>query len=262
MNLHGVKFANSLADSPLRSFYRENKMDTILKILVDYKLIDICIVLVGTLAFALIFDRFKALFFDLALPSEQFMKQVMHMIHHDKMEEAITFCSANEKKPLAFVIKRILEKSDRENEAIDQSLDIAAGEVAPKLIKNLGHLSMVANVVTLIGLLGTVCGLIVAFKAVSFADVSQKQTLLAEGISIAMTATALGLIVAIPTMFLYSFLHAKQSRLFSEIDLNANVVIEALRSRGYTQFSEEKVYPTSNKVDGVGEKKIPKPKSA
>jgi biopolymer transport protein ExbB/TolQ len=237
-------------------------MDTILKVLVDYYLIDISIGLVGAMAFALVFDRFKALFVDLALPADQFMKQVMTMIQNDKLEEAITFCSANEKKPLAFVIKRILEKSDRENDAIDTSLDIAAGEVAPKLIKNLGHLSMVANVVTLIGLLGTVCGLIVAFKAVSSADVAQKQTLLAEGISIAMTATALGLIVAIPTMFTYSFLHAKQSRLFSEIDLHANIVIEALKSRGYTQFTQEKIYPTSNKVDSLTDKKIPKPKSA
>ena len=223
-------------------------MDVVIKFLVDYKIIDVCILLVGLLGFSLIFDRFKALFMDLPLPTEQFMKQLMGMVEQDKIEEAITFCSANEKKPLAYVIKRILEKSDRENEAIMQSLDIAASEVAPKLVKNLGHLSMVANVVTLIGLLGTVCGLIVAFKAVSFADVAQKQTLLAEGISIAMTATALGLIVAIPTMFMYSFLHAKQSKLFSEIDLESSRVIETLKSRGYTVFSKEKVYPSDGKL--------------
>lgn len=238
-------------------------MEMIMKVLVDYKIVDLCIVAVGLLAFGLVFDRFKALYFDLAMPTEQFMKQLMSMVENDKIEEAITFCAANEKKPLAYVIKRILERSDREGSAIDQSLDIAASEVAPKLIKNLGHLSMAANVVTLIGLLGTVCGLIVAFKAVSFADVAQKQTLLAEGISIAMTATALGLIVAIPTMFCYSFLHAKQGRLFSEIDLSAAKVIDVLNSRGYAPFSHAVAYPTNAKTDMVSKSKAPPaPKSA
>ena len=226
-------------------------MEMLMKFFVDYKVVDYCIVFVGVFAFGLIFDRFKAFYFDLSLPTEQFMKQVFGMVEQDKIEEAVTFCSANEKKPLAYVIKKILEKSDRENDAIEQALDIAASEVAPKLVKNLGHLSMVANVITLIGLLGTVCGLIVAFKAVSFADVAQKQTLLAEGISIAMTATALALTVAIPTMFAYSFLHAKQSRLFSEIDLHSQKVINILKSRGYAPFSHAAAYPSGVKADAI-----------
>lgn len=231
-------------------------MEMLMKVLIDYKIVDISIVGIGLFAFGLIFDRFKALYVDLALPTEQFMKSVMNMVENDKIEEAITFCAANEKKPLPYVIKRILERSDREESAVGQSLDIAASEVAPKLIKNLGHLSMVANVVTLVGLLGTVCGLIVAFKAVSFADVAQKQTLLAEGISMAMTATALGLIVAIPTMFAYSFLHAKQNRLFSEIDLNSNKILEILSSRGYAPFNHTAAYSTNLKIDTVGKTKV------
>lgn len=230
-------------------------MEMLMKVLVDYKLVDISIIGVGLFAFGLILDRFKALYIDLSLPVEPFMKSVISMVESDKIEEAITFCAANEKKPLAYVIKRVLERSDREDSAVDQSLDIAASEVAPKLIKNLGHLSMVANVVTLIGLLGTVCGLIVAFKAVSFADVAQKQTLLAEGISMAMTATALGLIVAIPTMFAYSFLQAKQNRLFSEIDLYSSKILDVLSSRGYTPFSHDAVYSTESKIDKLDKTK-------
>lgn len=230
-------------------------MEMLMKILVDYKVVDIAIIAVGIFAFGLIYDRFKALYIDLALPSEQFMKQIMTMVEQDKIEEAITFCSANEKKPLAYVIKRILERSDRENDAISDSLDIAASEVAPKLMKNLGHISMVANVVTLIGLLGTVCGLIVAFKAVSFADVAQKQTLLAEGISIAMSATALGLIVAIPAMFCYSFLHSKQGQLFAEIDLHSQKVIDAIKYRGYMPFAHATAYPNGIKSEMISKNK-------
>ena len=237
-------------------------MEIILKIFVDYKLADVSIIAVGLFAFALIADRFKALYMDLAMPAEGFMKQIMAMLQQDKVEEAITFCSANEKKPLAYVIKKILERSDRETDALDQAWDIAASEVAPKMHKNLGHVSMVANVVTLIGLLGTVCGLIVAFKAVSFADVAQKQTLLAEGISIAMTATALALMVAIPTMFAYSFLHSKQTQLFSEIDLHASKVIEVLKARGFMPFAHAAAYPGNVKKEALANGKLAHPKGA
>jgi biopolymer transport protein ExbB len=234
-------------------------MEVVLKVLVDYKIVDICIACVGLFGLYLIIDRFKALFFDLSMPTEQFMKQVVQMVEHDKVEEAITFCSANEKKPLAYIVKRILEKADRENEAIDHALDIASAEIAPRLTKNLGHLAMVANVVTLIGLLGTVTGLIVAFKAVSFADVSQKQTLLAEGISIAMSATAMALMVAIPTMFIYSFLHSKQSKLFSELDLHSNIMLETLKSRGFAPFKQNTAYPNGMRAEMVSKGKLPPP---
>ena len=147
--------------------------------------------------------------------------------------------------------KRILEKSDRDDNAVETAHDIAASEVAPKLMKRLGHLAMISNVVTLIGLLGTVVGLITAFRAVSYADVAQKQTLLAEGISIAMTATMLGLMFAIPIMMTYSFLHAKQGQLFSEIDQVSQKVIDALKSRIYMPYKGLTAYPSNLNAEGL-----------
>jgi biopolymer transport protein ExbB len=234
-------------------------MDAVLSFLSNYKIVDMCIGVLGIFGFVLIFERFKALYFDYALPAESFMKQVMNLIEQDKVEEAITFCGANDKKPLAYVIKRVLEKSDRDDNAMEQALDIAGSEIGPRLTKSLGHLQMVSNVVTLIGLLGTVVGLITAFRAVGFADVSQKQTLLAEGISIAMTATMMGLIFAIPIMICYSFLHAKQGRLFGEIDEHSQKVMEALRMRIYMPFKTGVAYPTTLNADGLNKGKTPPP---
>jgi biopolymer transport protein ExbB len=220
-------------------------MDSLLNFLVDYKVADVAIISIGFYAMVLVMERFKALFIDYSLPAVPFMKQVTRLINEDKMEEALTFCSANEKKPLAYVIKRILERSDRDEKSIECSLDIASSEVAPKLAKRLGQVQMVSNVVTLVGLFGTVIGLIVAFKALSFADVSQKQTILAQGISIAMTATAAALLVAIPTMFSYTFLFDKQNKLFAEIDEHSQKVIELLRDRVYAPFKTDSAYPTT-----------------
>lgn len=228
-------------------------MDALMKLAVDFYLIDVAIGMMGVFALALIFERVKAMYFEYALNADTFMAKIMKWVEDDKIEEAITYCAANEKKPLAAVVKRVLERADRDDAAIDQSLDIAASEVAPKLTKNLSYLSMVSNVVTLIGLFGTVVGLIMSFKAVSFADPSQKQSLLADGISLAMHATAAGLLVAIPVMVVYSFLHAKQSRLFNEIDQHSNKLVEALRSRDFNHFGA--AYPTPIGIEKLGKSK-------
>ncbi len=222
-------------------------MDAFLKYVVDHQLLDVAMLGMGAFGLALIAERIKALYFEYSLNAGAFMAKVIKLVEEDKVDEAITYCSANEKKPLAYVVKRILEKSDRDDGAIDHSLDIAASEMAPKLSKNLSYLSMISNVVTLIGLLGTVVGLIMSFKAVSFADPSQKQTLLADGIALAMHATAMGLMVAIPVMIVYSFLHAKQGRLFSEIDQNAAKTIELLKSRGFDGFNSATAFSSADK---------------
>ena len=220
-------------------------MDFLMKFAVDNYLIDAAIGMMGLFAIALIIERTRALYFTYSIKADEFITKVMKFVDDDKVDEAITYCAANEQKPLAHVMKRILERSDRDDAAIDQSLDIAAAEVAPGLSRNLGYLAMCSNVVTLIGLFGTVVGLSMSFKAVSFADPSQKQTLLADGISLAMHATAAGLMVAIPVMVFYSFLHARQGKLFSEIDRCAARLIEQLKGRDFTAFTAASAYPST-----------------
>lgn len=229
--------------------FQGDKMDSLMKLAVDFYLVDAVIGMLGLFGIALVFERAKALYFTYSLDADAFMEKVTKLVETDKIDEAITLCAANEQKPVAHVAKRILERSDRDDAAIEQSLDIAAAEVAPGLGRNLGYISMVSNVVTLVGLLGTVVGLIMSFKAVSFADPSQKQALLADGISLAMHATAAGLIVAIPMMICYSFLHARQGRLFGDIDRNAGRLIESLRNRDFGAFHAQVAYPTALNVD-------------
>ncbi len=173
------------------------------------------------------------------------MKQVKSLIMNDQIEEAITFCSANEKAPLAHVVKGVLERADRDDESIAQGLDISLSEVIPDLGKRLGYLSMIANVATLLGLLGTIGGLIMAFSAVAFADPSQKQIVLAQGISMAMYTTFLGLSVAIPVMVAYSVLHSKQNRLLEEISEHSAKVMDLLTTRHYVPFSAKTAFPAT-----------------
>jgi biopolymer transport protein ExbB/TolQ len=218
-------------------------MPEIFKIVTDGGVPAYLIVLMGLVALALIIERVKTLYFDYAIKTEEFMKQVKSLIFKDQIEEAITYCAANQKAPLAHVVKGVLERSDRDDEGIHQGLDISLAEIIPNLGKRLGYLSMLANVATLMGLLGTISGLIMAFSAVSFADPSQKQVVLAQGISMAMNTTALGLSVAIPVMVGYAFLHSRQNFLLEEVSEHSAKVVDLLTTRHYQPFNHNLAFP-------------------
>ena len=101
---------------------------------------------------------------------------------------------------------------------------------APRLEKRTHYLSMFANIATLLGLLGTVAGLIEAFTAVAQANPAEKAELLSASISIAMNATAFGLITAIPLLFAYTVLQTKTTELVDSLEMAAvkftNMIME------------------------------------
>jgi biopolymer transport protein ExbB len=96
--------------------------------------------------------------------------------------------------------------------------------------------------------LGTIHGLIESFQAVSFADPAQKQTLLAQGISLSMNTTAMGLLVAIPTMIVYAFLQARQNKLIEDIISVSARLVDVLLSRSYQGYNEAAAYPDNGKL--------------
>ena len=98
---------------------------------------------------------------------------------------------------------------------------------APTIRKRIGYLATLGNVATLLGLLGTIFGLIQAFEGVSMADPATKQEILARGISIAMLTTAFGLIVAIPCLLSHAFLQNKSMQM-----------IEGLEEKAFTLFNK------------------------
>jgi biopolymer transport protein ExbB len=104
---------------------------------------------------------------------------------------------------------------------IEKALRANLMEVIPHLEKRTHYLATFANLATLLGLLGTVNGLIHAFTAVGTANPAEKATLLAASISEAMNCTAFGLMVAVPLLFVHSFLQSKTSQLVSSLETGA-----------------------------------------
>ncbi len=91
-------------------------------------------------------------------------------------------------------------------------------DAMPNLVQRTHYLAMLANVATLLGLLGTIVGLIQAFTAVAEADPAEKADLLSASISVAMNTTAFGLMAAIPLLLTHSYLVTKTARLVDDLE--------------------------------------------
>jgi biopolymer transport protein ExbB len=208
-------------------------------------------IVLAMFAAAITIERVNALFFSYGLKSDKFLNQIKSYIMNDKIEEAIAFCNSQGKALLPKLSKAILERADRDDDSIKTAHEIASMEIIPMITKRLGYLAMTANVATLIGLLGTIHGLIQSFQAVSFADPAQKQTLLAQGISISMNTTAMGLVVAIPVMIIYSILQSRQNKLLEEVVGQSAKVVDCLVSRGYQAFNQEAAFSNADGLMGM-----------
>jgi len=109
-------------------------------------------------------------------------------------------------------------KSARRREEIESAMEEGMMEIIPRLERRTHYLATFANVVTLLGLLGTIIGLIKAFTAVAQVNPAEKAELLSASISIAMNNTAFGLMVAIPFLLIHAFLQARTAEIVDHLE--------------------------------------------
>jgi biopolymer transport protein ExbB/TolQ len=117
-------------------------------------------------------------------------------------------------------MKAGLTRANKGPEEIQNAVEEATLEILPIITKRTTLLQQLANIATLLGLLGTILGLIQAFEALQNADIppDQRQSLLARGIAIAMNTTAFGLMIAIPCLCAQIFLTGVTKKILDEID--------------------------------------------
>ncbi|MFQ5602145.1 MAG: MotA/TolQ/ExbB proton channel family protein [bacterium] len=166
--------------------------------------------------------------------SNAFMAEIRKYVKAGEFKKAIELCDAVHDKALPKVVsaglRKVASTEKVDFRAIQNSVDEGTLEVIPKLQERTGFLAMIGNVATLIGLMGTIYGLILAFSAVSEAgfDAAQKSAFLAAGISTAMNTTLLGLSIAVPAILFYTFIHNKTVRIIDEIDEHTVKLINLL----------------------------------
>jgi biopolymer transport protein ExbB/TolQ len=166
----------------------------------------------------IIFERWIALR-RLAVDKEDFNEKIFGMVLRGDIRQAITFCDSRP-APLTKTLKAGLVQvlNRRPDEEVQVAMDGAALKEMPALDGWTSFLAVFGNVATLLGLLGTIVGLIHSFRAVTFADPAQKATLLSSGIAEAMNCTAFGLIVAIPALLAYGYYQTKIQRMINDMN--------------------------------------------
>ena len=121
--------------------------------------------------------------------------------------------------------------SARRRDDIEKAMDESLLEVIPRIEKRTHYLSSLANVGLLIGLLGTITGLIGAFSAVATANPAEKASLLAAAISVAMNNTASGLAVAITLLLAHMFLESKTTTLIDSLEIASVKFLNSITER-------------------------------
>jgi biopolymer transport protein ExbB/TolQ len=197
------------------------------------------ILITGVLGLAITLERARALYGIYPIKDiEGFFEKVGILITNGKITEAIALCDKYPLKPAAQVSKQALLRAHQPEELIESGLTITVNSATQAIQKRTAYLATIANVATLLGLFGTIAGLIASFEAVGHADPQQKSALLAAGISQAMNATMLGLGVAIPCMVAYALLVNKTNKIISDLDGSAVRTLDLLRQRYYAAESE------------------------
>lgn len=177
------------------------------------------VVVVAVMAFAIAIERWIRIQFQFSVNSRAFMAKLKKYILSDNIDRAISLCNS---KPLALlprVLKAGLTRAKDSTTDIQNAVDEATLEVLPKLEARSLYLPTLANLSTLIGLFGTIVGLITAFRASGDnVDAAMRQQFLQKAIAIAMHTTALGIFVAIPVLLIHSVLQSKINSIISDID--------------------------------------------
>lgn len=181
-------------------------------------------------------ERFIFLFFKYNINAKAFMAQIQKLVMANNIDRAIKLCNAAPNAALPKVIKAGLTRANKGELEISNAIEEATLEVTPYVTRRTPTLGGVANVATLLGLLGTIIGLIQAFAALDAAAPEARASALAKGISVAMNTTAFGLIVAIPCMSSQMFLAAVTKKILEEIDQYSvkleNLLVSRIRAGG------------------------------
>jgi biopolymer transport protein ExbB/TolQ len=192
------------------------------------------IIIAGVFAVAIVIERVKMVFFTYPLAGRsKFYHRVRELVMADKVQDAISLCDQYPQKPAAQVMKEGLLRAHLPEQMVNDGLNIVVNEWVENISKRTAFLSMIANVATLLGLFGTIAGLIQSFEAVGTANPQEKSALLAAGISSAMNATMMGLGVAIPAMVAFSFIMNRTNRMVSELDQCTLETLDIIRQRAY-----------------------------
>src|ERR671932_2081685 len=188
------------------------------------------ILTVAVMGLAIFLERFYTIVIRSKINGRAFIERVIQLVRAGKIDDAIKLCTqSNAVLPdmgLLILRSRTRDEADLQNVA-----DAAALSVIPRLTRRLQYLPMLANVATLLGLLGTIFGLRHAFSSVSAASAAERAGRLAAGIALALHATSFGPLVPGPLSVAHAYLVSQAETIIEQVDEFSVRLINALIDR-------------------------------
>jgi biopolymer transport protein ExbB len=175
------------------------------------------IILMGCSVVALTFIFERWLYYKhTSVDADRFFIKIKDAFRNDGIEKAISVCNSS-LSPLAAVVKSGLEESGKDARSVEEMMDAMAIDQRTKLEKNLSILGTLGNIAPLIGLFGTVVGIIRAFHSLSVSG-SAGPSVISAGIAEALITTAAGLVVAVPAVIFYNYYLRRVTTIMNEIE--------------------------------------------
>ena len=184
----------------------------------------------SAVAVAIITERAISLVFRYSINGAPFMEQVTKLVMTGNIDRAVKLCGAAPNAALAKVIRAGLARAGRGEIEVARAMEESILEVTPTLQRRIQALWSLANIATLLGLIGTITGLISAFRALGAVAADQRNAVLSKGISEAMNNTAFGLGIAVTCIIAHLLLTSKAKGMIEEVELYA-LKLENLLSR-------------------------------
>ena len=164
--------------------------------------------------------------------NRRMMSKMMPLLQKGDYKQAFAMASKSNhavSRMLSMGLSRYKSASNRDD--IETAMEESMMEVIPRLEKRTHYLATFANLATLLGLLGTIIGLIKAFTAVAQVDPAMKAEILSTSISVAMNTTAFGLIVAIPLLLIHAVLQTKTTEIVDSLEMAVVKFVNLLMQR-------------------------------
>jgi biopolymer transport protein ExbB len=182
-------------------------------------------------ALAITIERFWSLR-RATIDTRDFMDTMRQILRQNRFQDAIEVCDETD-APVARILRAGLLKHNSSKQDIREAIEDAGHLEIPRLERYLSALATCANIAPLLGLLGTVSGMITAFAQIQHKQGQVNPSDLAEGISNALVTTAAGLTVAIPTLVVYNYLVSRVENMILEMEISSSELVELLtKNRG------------------------------
>ncbi|NHO64555.1 MotA/TolQ/ExbB proton channel family protein [Aestuariicella hydrocarbonica] len=194
-------------------------MDTIVAFFLEGGFWMYPIMIVGAIGLATGIERFVKLT-KIELANKQVWERIQPVLAKGDFDAAMKI-TADDSSTVSKLLESglALQGSVRRREDIEIAMEEEMMGIIPMLEKRIASIALYANISTLLGLLGTILGLIAAFNAVASANPAEKADLLSASISIAMNTTAFGLITAIPLLFIHSYMNSKCGAIVDSLEM-------------------------------------------